>query len=63
MLWVVWGLSQGLGSHLILVHVSLSQICLKGKLHIFKYLTMEAGRRGAALGDLVPSRPPSFSPW
>lgn len=39
-----------------------TQICLKGKLHIFKYLTMEAGR-GAALGDLVPSRPPSFSPW
>ncbi|XP_038202144.1 leucine-rich repeat and calponin homology domain-containing protein 4 isoform X1 [Arvicola amphibius] len=39
-----------------------AQICLKGKLHIFKYLTMEAGRRGAALGDLVPSRPPSFSP-
>uniref|UniRef100_A0A8C8TNY5 Leucine-rich repeat and calponin homology domain-containing protein 4 n=1 Tax=Peromyscus maniculatus bairdii TaxID=230844 RepID=A0A8C8TNY5_PERMB len=38
-----------------------AQICLKGKLHIFKYLTMEAGR-GAALGDLVPSRPPSFSP-
>ncbi|KAM7331781.1 hypothetical protein ACRRTK_008489 [Alexandromys fortis] len=42
--------------------VPLTQICLKGKLHIFKYLTMEAGRRGAALGDLVPSRPPSFSP-
>ncbi|XP_051017186.1 leucine-rich repeat and calponin homology domain-containing protein 4 isoform X2 [Acomys russatus] len=39
-----------------------AQICLKGKLHIFKYLTTEAGRRGAALGDLVPSRPPSFSP-
>ncbi|XP_052023732.1 leucine-rich repeat and calponin homology domain-containing protein 4 isoform X2 [Apodemus sylvaticus] len=39
-----------------------AQICLKGKLHIFKYLTMEAGRSGAALGDLVPSRPPSFSP-
>ncbi|XP_016835263.1 leucine-rich repeat and calponin homology domain-containing protein 4 isoform X2 [Cricetulus griseus] len=39
-----------------------AQICLKGKLHIFKYLTMEAGRRGAALGDLVPSHPPGFSP-
>ncbi|XP_021506366.1 leucine-rich repeat and calponin homology domain-containing protein 4 isoform X2 [Meriones unguiculatus] len=39
-----------------------AQICLKGKLHIFKYLMTEAGRRGAALGDLVPSRPPSFSP-
>ncbi|XP_012887171.1 PREDICTED: leucine-rich repeat and calponin homology domain-containing protein 4 [Dipodomys ordii] len=39
-----------------------AQICLKGKLHIFKYLSTEAGRRGAALGDLVPSRPPSFSP-
>ncbi|XP_049645251.1 leucine-rich repeat and calponin homology domain-containing protein 4 isoform X2 [Suncus etruscus] len=40
-----------------------AQVCLKGKLHIFKYLTTEAGRRGgAALGDLVPSRPPSFSP-
>ncbi|EPQ15693.1 Leucine-rich repeat and calponin like proteiny domain-containing protein 4 [Myotis brandtii] len=41
-----------------------AQICLKGKLHIFKYLSTEAGRRGgAALGDLAPSRPPSFSPW
>ncbi|XP_073740228.1 leucine-rich repeat and calponin homology domain-containing protein 4 isoform X3 [Callorhinus ursinus] len=40
-----------------------AQICLKGKLHIFKYLSTEAGRRGAsALGDLAPSRPPSFSP-
>ncbi|XP_055462632.1 leucine-rich repeat and calponin homology domain-containing protein 4 isoform X1 [Psammomys obesus] len=39
-----------------------AQICLKGKLHIVKYLMTEAGRRGAALGDLVPSRPPSFSP-
>ncbi|XP_048224224.1 leucine-rich repeat and calponin homology domain-containing protein 4 isoform X2 [Perognathus longimembris pacificus] len=40
-----------------------AQICLKGKLHIFKYLSTEAGRRGgAALGDLVPSHPPSFSP-
>ncbi|KAF7477505.1 leucine-rich repeat and calponin homology domain-containing protein 4 isoform X1 [Marmota monax] len=39
-----------------------AQICLKGKLHIFKYLSTEAARRGAALGDLVPSRPPSFSP-
>ncbi|XP_066238368.1 leucine-rich repeat and calponin homology domain-containing protein 4 isoform X1 [Saccopteryx leptura] len=40
-----------------------AQICLKGKLHIFKYLATEAGRRGAAaLGDLAPSRPPSFSP-
>lgn len=41
-----------------------TQICLKGKLHIFKYLSTEAGRRGgSALGDLAPSRPPSFSPW
>ncbi|KAM5131181.1 leucine-rich repeat and calponin homology domain-containing protein 4 isoform 3-T3 [Callospermophilus lateralis] len=39
-----------------------AQICLKGKLHIFKYLSTEAARRGAVLGDLVPSRPPSFSP-
>ncbi|XP_060029391.1 leucine-rich repeat and calponin homology domain-containing protein 4 isoform X2 [Erinaceus europaeus] len=40
-----------------------AQICLKGKLHIFKYLSTEAGRRGgASLGDLAPSRPPSFSP-
>ncbi|ELK06930.1 Leucine-rich repeat and calponin like proteiny domain-containing protein 4 [Pteropus alecto] len=40
-----------------------AQICLKGKLHIFKYLSTEAGRRGGtALGDLAPSRPPSFSP-
>ncbi|XP_054445773.1 leucine-rich repeat and calponin homology domain-containing protein 4 isoform X2 [Pteronotus mesoamericanus] len=40
-----------------------AQICLKGKLHIFKYLSTEAGRRGgAALGDLAPSRPASFSP-
>ncbi|XP_023570164.1 leucine-rich repeat and calponin homology domain-containing protein 4 isoform X2 [Octodon degus] len=39
-----------------------AQICLKGKLHIFKYLSTEAGQRGAALGDLAPSRPPSFSP-
>ncbi|XP_005413771.1 PREDICTED: leucine-rich repeat and calponin homology domain-containing protein 4 isoform X2 [Chinchilla lanigera] len=39
-----------------------AQICLKGKLHIFKYLSTEAGRLGAALGDLAPSRPPSFSP-
>ncbi|XP_055984338.1 leucine-rich repeat and calponin homology domain-containing protein 4 isoform X1 [Sorex fumeus] len=40
-----------------------AQVCLKGKLHIFKYLSTEAGRRGgAALGDLAPSRPPSFSP-
>ncbi|XP_066868062.1 leucine-rich repeat and calponin homology domain-containing protein 4 isoform X3 [Kogia breviceps] len=40
-----------------------AQICLKGKLHIFKYLSTEAGRRGgSALGDLAPSRPPSFSP-
>ncbi|XP_051703664.1 leucine-rich repeat and calponin homology domain-containing protein 4 isoform X3 [Oryctolagus cuniculus] len=39
-----------------------AQICLKGKLHIFKYLSTEAGRRVAALGDLAPSRPPSFSP-
>ncbi|XP_021535750.1 leucine-rich repeat and calponin homology domain-containing protein 4 isoform X1 [Neomonachus schauinslandi] len=40
-----------------------AQICLKGKLHIFKYLSTAAGRRGAsALGDLAPSRPPSFSP-
>ncbi|XP_006896531.1 PREDICTED: leucine-rich repeat and calponin homology domain-containing protein 4 [Elephantulus edwardii] len=40
-----------------------AQICLKGKLHIFKYLSTEAGRRGAsALGDLGPSRPSSFSP-
>uniref|UniRef100_A0A8C6QE96 Leucine-rich repeat and calponin homology domain-containing protein 4 n=1 Tax=Nannospalax galili TaxID=1026970 RepID=A0A8C6QE96_NANGA len=38
-----------------------AQICLKGKLHIFKYLSTEAGRRGPALGDLAPSRPPSFS--
>ncbi|XP_026981771.1 leucine-rich repeat and calponin homology domain-containing protein 4 isoform X2 [Sagmatias obliquidens] len=40
-----------------------AQICLKGKLHIFKYLSTEAGRRGgSALGDLAPSGPPSFSP-
>ncbi|XP_027630443.1 leucine-rich repeat and calponin homology domain-containing protein 4, partial [Tupaia chinensis] len=39
-----------------------AQICLKGKLHIFKYLSTEAGQRGSALGDLAPSRPPSFSP-
>ncbi|XP_076996895.1 leucine-rich repeat and calponin homology domain-containing protein 4 isoform X2 [Tamandua tetradactyla] len=40
-----------------------AQICLKGKLHIFKFLSIEAGRRGgSALGDLAPSRPPSFSP-
>ncbi|KAM5228926.1 leucine-rich repeat and calponin homology domain-containing protein 4 [Ctenodactylus gundi] len=39
-----------------------AQICLKGKLHIFKYLSTEAGRRGAALGDLATSRPSSFSP-
>uniref|UniRef100_A0A8D1HK13 Leucine-rich repeat and calponin homology domain-containing protein 4 n=2 Tax=Sus scrofa TaxID=9823 RepID=A0A8D1HK13_PIG len=40
-----------------------AQVCLKGKLHIFKYLSTEAGRRGgSALGDLAPSRPPSFSP-
>ncbi|KAM6155868.1 leucine-rich repeat and calponin homology domain-containing protein 4 [Rhynchocyon petersi] len=40
-----------------------AQICLKGKLHIFKYLSTEAGRRGgSALGDLAPSRPSSFSP-
>ncbi|XP_020037609.2 leucine-rich repeat and calponin homology domain-containing protein 4 isoform X1 [Castor canadensis] len=39
-----------------------AQICLKGKLHIFKYLSTEAGRRGAALVDLAPSHPPSFSP-
>ncbi|XP_032315575.1 leucine-rich repeat and calponin homology domain-containing protein 4 isoform X2 [Camelus ferus] len=40
-----------------------AQICLKGKLHIFKYLSTEAGRRGGStLGDLAPSRPPSFSP-
>nr|XP_045000047.1 leucine-rich repeat and calponin homology domain-containing protein 4 isoform X2 [Jaculus jaculus] len=39
-----------------------AQICLKGKLHIFKYLSTETGRRGAALGDLASSRPPSFSP-
>ncbi|XP_058537189.1 leucine-rich repeat and calponin homology domain-containing protein 4 isoform X4 [Ochotona princeps] len=39
-----------------------AQICLKGKLHIFKYLSTEAGRRVATLGDLAPSRPPSFSP-
>eukprot|EP00071_Canis_lupus_P055076 XP_546954.5 leucine-rich repeat and calponin homology domain-containing protein 4 isoform X1 [Canis lupus familiaris] len=40
-----------------------AQICLKGKLHIFKYLSTEAGRRGgSALGDLASSRPPSFSP-
>ncbi|KFO36863.1 leucine-rich repeat and calponin homology domain-containing protein 4 isoform X1 [Fukomys damarensis] len=39
-----------------------AQICLKGKLHIFKYLSTEAGRHGAALGDLAPSRLPSFSP-
>uniref|UniRef100_G1RM75 Leucine rich repeats and calponin homology domain containing 4 n=1 Tax=Nomascus leucogenys TaxID=61853 RepID=G1RM75_NOMLE len=40
-----------------------AQVCLKGKLHIFKYLSTEAGQRGSALGDLAPSRPPSFSPW
>uniref|UniRef100_A0A2K6S4Q5 Leucine-rich repeat and calponin homology domain-containing protein 4 n=1 Tax=Saimiri boliviensis boliviensis TaxID=39432 RepID=A0A2K6S4Q5_SAIBB len=39
-----------------------AQVCLKGKLHIFKYLSTEAGQRGLALGDLAPSRPPSFSP-
>ncbi|KAL2766046.1 leucine-rich repeat and calponin homology domain-containing protein 4 isoform 2 [Daubentonia madagascariensis] len=39
-----------------------AQICLKGKLHIFKYLSTEAGQRGSTLGDLAPSRPPSFSP-
>ncbi|XP_045397402.1 leucine-rich repeat and calponin homology domain-containing protein 4 isoform X2 [Lemur catta] len=39
-----------------------AQICLKGKLHIFKYLSTEAGQRRSALGDLAPSRPPSFSP-
>uniref|UniRef100_H9H3T8 Leucine-rich repeat and calponin homology domain-containing protein 4 n=1 Tax=Macaca mulatta TaxID=9544 RepID=H9H3T8_MACMU len=39
-----------------------AQVCLKGKLHIFKYLSTEAGQRGSALGDLAPSRPPSFSP-
>ncbi|XP_077852447.1 leucine-rich repeat and calponin homology domain-containing protein 4 isoform X1 [Macaca mulatta] len=39
-----------------------TQVCLKGKLHIFKYLSTEAGQRGSALGDLAPSRPPSFSP-
>ncbi|XP_008578927.1 PREDICTED: leucine-rich repeat and calponin homology domain-containing protein 4 isoform X1 [Galeopterus variegatus] len=38
------------------------QICLKGKLHIFKYLSMEAGRHRSALGDLAPSHPPNFSP-
>ncbi|XP_036760494.2 leucine-rich repeat and calponin homology domain-containing protein 4 isoform X3 [Manis pentadactyla] len=40
-----------------------AQVCLKGKLHIFKYLSTEAGQHvGSALGDLAPSRPPSFSP-
>ncbi|XP_008578929.1 PREDICTED: leucine-rich repeat and calponin homology domain-containing protein 4 isoform X3 [Galeopterus variegatus] len=39
-----------------------AQICLKGKLHIFKYLSMEAGRHRSALGDLAPSHPPNFSP-
>ncbi|XP_037669832.1 leucine-rich repeat and calponin homology domain-containing protein 4 isoform X2 [Choloepus didactylus] len=40
-----------------------AQICLKGKLHIFKFLSTEVGRRGGSvLGDLAPSRPPSFSP-
>ncbi|XP_004457213.1 leucine-rich repeat and calponin homology domain-containing protein 4 isoform X2 [Dasypus novemcinctus] len=40
-----------------------AQICLKGKLHIFKFLSTEAGRRGGSVqGDLAPSRPPSFSP-
>ncbi|XP_053414017.1 leucine-rich repeat and calponin homology domain-containing protein 4 isoform X2 [Nycticebus coucang] len=39
-----------------------AQICLKGKLHIFKYLSTESGQRESALGDLAPSRPPSFSP-
>uniref|UniRef100_A0A8C8YH20 Leucine-rich repeat and calponin homology domain-containing protein 4 n=1 Tax=Prolemur simus TaxID=1328070 RepID=A0A8C8YH20_PROSS len=39
-----------------------AQICLKGKLHIFKYLSTETGQRRSALGDLAPSRPPSFSP-
>ncbi|XP_017389075.1 leucine-rich repeat and calponin homology domain-containing protein 4 isoform X2 [Cebus imitator] len=39
-----------------------AQVCLKGKLHIFKYLSTEAGQRGLALGDLAPSRPSSFSP-
>ncbi|XP_055148563.1 leucine-rich repeat and calponin homology domain-containing protein 4 isoform X2 [Symphalangus syndactylus] len=39
-----------------------AQVCLKGKLHIFKYLSTEAGQRGSVLGDLAPSRPPSFSP-
>ncbi|XP_062945334.1 leucine-rich repeat and calponin homology domain-containing protein 4 isoform X3 [Cynocephalus volans] len=39
-----------------------AQICLKGKLHIFKYLSTEAGRHRSALGDLAPSHPPNFSP-
>lgn len=54
---------QDLGSHSYSPTCASIQICLKGKLHIFKYLSTEAGRRGAALVDLAPSHPPSFSPW
>ncbi|XP_056673735.1 leucine-rich repeat and calponin homology domain-containing protein 4 isoform X1 [Monodelphis domestica] len=40
-----------------------AQICLKGKLHIFKYLSSEAGERGVSgFGDLPPSHPSGFSP-
>ncbi|XP_068919366.1 leucine-rich repeat and calponin homology domain-containing protein 4 isoform X5 [Petaurus breviceps papuanus] len=40
-----------------------AQICLKGKLHIFKYLSSEAGERGVSgFGDLPPSHSTSFSP-
>ncbi|KAM9001729.1 leucine-rich repeat and calponin homology domain-containing protein 4 isoform 1-T2 [Sarcophilus harrisii] len=39
-----------------------AQICLKGKLHIFKYLSLEAGERGVSgFGDLPPSHSTSFS--
>ncbi|XP_074167736.1 leucine-rich repeat and calponin homology domain-containing protein 4 isoform X3 [Sminthopsis crassicaudata] len=39
-----------------------AQICLKGKLHIFKYLSLEAGERGfSGFGDLPPSHSTSFS--
>ncbi|XP_074081443.1 leucine-rich repeat and calponin homology domain-containing protein 4 isoform X2 [Macrotis lagotis] len=40
-----------------------AQICLKGKLHIFKYLSLEAGERGVSgFGDLPTSHLSSFSP-
>lgn len=43
---------------------SFPQVCLKGKIHIFKYLNVEACGKGRPdLAELAQGRPAGFGTW